>query len=110
LHPQRRKTDGSAGGDVQDAEGSWRFRQILLRQTRRDREKTPGLRKYEVSNGPVATPAGPSAFHLIAILHFDDVAAIQNAFASAEGKAAVADVGTFATGGVDILLFDNREV
>jgi uncharacterized protein (TIGR02118 family) len=73
-------------------------------------KKLPGLRKYEVSNGPVATPAGPSAFHLIAILHFDDVAAIQNAFASAEGKAAVADVGTFATGGVDILLFDNREV
>jgi uncharacterized protein (TIGR02118 family) len=73
-------------------------------------KKIPGLRKYEVSTGPVATPAGPSAVHLVAILHFDDVAAIQNAFASAEGKATVADVSTFATGGVDILLFDNREV
>jgi uncharacterized protein (TIGR02118 family) len=73
-------------------------------------KKIPGLRKYEVSNGPVATPAGPSGYHLVAILHFDDVAAIQNAFASAEGKAAVADVSTFATGGVDIFLFDNRQV
>jgi uncharacterized protein (TIGR02118 family) len=73
-------------------------------------KKIPGLRKYEVSNGPVATPAGPSGYHLVAILHFDDVAAIQNALASAEGKAAVADVSTFATGGVDIFLFDNRQV
>jgi uncharacterized protein (TIGR02118 family) len=68
------------------------------------------LRKYEVSQGTVATPAGPSGYHLVAILYFDDVAAIQNAFASPEGQAAVADVQTFATGGVDIYLFDQREV
>jgi len=73
-------------------------------------KKIPGLRKYEVNNGPVATPAGPSGIHLVAILHFDDMAAIQNAFASAEGQAAAADVQTFATGGVDMYLFDNREV
>jgi uncharacterized protein (TIGR02118 family) len=73
-------------------------------------KKIPGLRKYEVSQGPVATPAGPSGFHLIATLHFDDLAAIQRAFASAEGQAAAADVQTFATGGVDMLLFDSREV
>lgn len=73
-------------------------------------KRIPGLRKYEISEGLVATPAGPSAFHLIATLHFDDVAAVQSAFASPEGQAAVADVQTFATGGVDILIFDNREV
>jgi len=73
-------------------------------------KKIPGLRKYEISKGPVGTPAGPSNVHLVAILHFDDAAAIQNAFASAEGKAAVADVQVFATGGVDILIFDNRDV
>jgi uncharacterized protein (TIGR02118 family) len=73
-------------------------------------KKIPGLRKFEVSRGPVATPAGASDFHLIAILHFDDMAAIQNAFASAEGQAAAADVQTFATGGVDMLLFDDRVV
>jgi hypothetical protein len=34
---------------------------------------------------------------LIALLHHDDVAAIQKGFASAEGQAAIADVPTFAT-------------
>jgi uncharacterized protein (TIGR02118 family) len=73
-------------------------------------KKVPGLRKYEVSQGPIATPAGPSGLHLIATLHFDDLAAIQRAFASAEGQTAAADVQTFATGGVDMLLFDSREI
>ena len=73
-------------------------------------KKIPGLRKYEVSQGPVVTPAGPSSFHLIATLHFDDLAAIQNAFASAQGQAAAADVQTFATGGADMVLFESREV
>jgi uncharacterized protein (TIGR02118 family) len=71
-------------------------------------KKIPGVRSYEVSQGAVATPGGPSNYHLVAILEFDDVPAIQNAFASAEGQAAVADVGTFATGGVDIFIFDSR--
>ncbi len=31
----------------------------------------PGLRRYEVTSGPVLTPTGPSPFHLIATLHFD---------------------------------------
>jgi uncharacterized protein (TIGR02118 family) len=73
-------------------------------------KKLPGLRKYQVSRGPVATPAGPSAFHLIATLYFDSMAAIQAAFGSAEGKAAAADVQKFATGGADMILFDTREV
>ncbi len=73
-------------------------------------KKIPGLRKYEVSSGPVASPAGSSGVHLIAILQFDDVAAIQRAFASPEGLAAAADVQTFATGGADLYMFDSREV
>jgi uncharacterized protein (TIGR02118 family) len=72
--------------------------------------KIPGLRKYEVSKGPVASPTGPSAFHLIATLHFDDLAAIQAGFGSPEGRAAGADVPKFATGGADMLMFDNRDV
>jgi uncharacterized protein (TIGR02118 family) len=72
-------------------------------------KKIPGVRKYEVSRGAVATPAGPSGYHLVAVLQFDDMAAIQKAFASAEGQAAVADVGTFATGGVDIYMFDSQD-
>ena len=73
-------------------------------------KKIPGLRKYTVSQGPVATPAGPSGFHLIATLTFDNLAAIQAGVASAEGQAAAADVRTFATGGADMILFDTREV
>jgi uncharacterized protein (TIGR02118 family) len=73
-------------------------------------KKIPGLRKYEISSGSVATPAGPSNIHLVAVLHFDDLAAIQRALATAEGQAAAADVQTFATGGVDMFLFDSREV
>jgi uncharacterized protein (TIGR02118 family) len=73
-------------------------------------KRIPGLRKYEVSHGPVVTPAGTSGFHLIATLHFDNLAAIQAAFASPEGQAAAADVQTFATGGADMLLFESREV
>ncbi len=49
-------------------------------------KKIPGLRKYVISQGPVATPGGPSAFHLIATLTFDNLAAIQAAFASAEAR------------------------
>jgi len=70
----------------------------------------PGLRKYEVSKGPVATPAGPSGLHLIGVLHFDDMAAVQKAFASTEGQAAAADVQNFATGGADLYMFDTRQL
>ena len=71
-------------------------------------KKIPGLGKYEVSRGVVATPAGPSNYHLIALLHYDDVAAIQRALPARKAKAAVADVQNFATGGVDFLMFDAR--
>ena len=71
-------------------------------------KKLPGLRKYEVSTGPVATPAGPSGYHLIATLTFDNLAAIQSAFGSAEGQAAAADVGNFASGGAEMFLFDTK--
>jgi uncharacterized protein (TIGR02118 family) len=73
-------------------------------------KKIPGLRKYEISQGGVATPAGPSGYHLVAVLQFDNLAAIQAAFGSAEGQSAVADVQNFATGGVDIIMFDTRPV
>jgi uncharacterized protein (TIGR02118 family) len=73
-------------------------------------KKLPGLRKYQVSQGAVATPAGPSGLHLVAVLTFDNMAAVQNAFGSAEGKAAAGDVAKFATGGADIMFFDTKVV
>jgi hypothetical protein len=44
------------------------------------------------------------------LLSFDNLAAIQAAFGSAEGKAAAKDVQVFATGGADMVLFDTKEV
>ena len=71
-------------------------------------KKIPGLRKYEVSQGPVMTPAGPSGIHLVATLQFDSVAAIQEAFASPEGQAAGADAQGLSA--IDMLIFDSKEV
>jgi uncharacterized protein (TIGR02118 family) len=73
-------------------------------------KKLPGLRSYDVSRGPVATPAGASGFHLVAILAFDSLGTLQAALASPEGQAAVGDLANFATGGVDVLMFDSRGV
>ena len=75
-------------------------------------KKIPGLRKYEVSDGPIATPVGPADVHRIGTLHFDDHAAIEKAFASPEGRAAGADRRLFAPddSGVQMFFFDNREV
>ncbi len=75
-------------------------------------KKIPGLRKYEVSDGPVATPAGASNVHRVGMLHFEDLAAIERAFASAEGQAARANRRLFAPddSGVQMFLFDSREV
>src|ERR1700730_2162404 len=73
-------------------------------------KKIPGLRKYEVSDGPIATPVGTSDVHRIGTLHFDDLAAIEKAFASPEGQASGADRRLFAPddSGVQMFLFDNR--
>lgn len=75
-------------------------------------KKLPGLRRYEVSRGPIATPAGASDIHLIATLQFDDLGAIQKAFASPEGQAAGADRRIFAPDNsrVKMFLFENRDL
>jgi uncharacterized protein (TIGR02118 family) len=70
----------------------------------------PGLRSYEVSASPVATPQEPSPYHLIATLTFDSMEAIGAAFASSEGQATTADVAKFAQAGVQMLMFDIRAV
>ena len=73
-------------------------------------KRVPGLRHYEISRGPVVTLDGQAPYHLVAILTFDSVAAIQAALASPEGQATAADLGHFATAGVDIHLLDTTTV
>lgn len=70
----------------------------------------PGLRRYEVSAGPVGGGAGESSYHLVAMLHFDSLAAIQAALGSPEGAATAGDLGNFAQAGVELLMFDTKEI
>lgn len=72
----------------------------------------PGLRKYEVSEGPVTVLAGPKDVYLVGVLHFDDLEAMKKAFASPEGRATAADRQVYAPDetGVQIFVFDTREV
>ena len=75
-------------------------------------KKIPGLRKYEISHGPITVVAGPPDAYSIGTLYFDDLDAIKKAFASPEGQAAAADRQLYAPddSGVQMFLFDNREV
>jgi uncharacterized protein (TIGR02118 family) len=71
----------------------------------------PGLRKYEISRGGVACMAGASDTHLVAVLHFDNIDAIKEAFASTIGQATAADRRIFAPDDADVqmFLFEDRE-
>jgi uncharacterized protein (TIGR02118 family) len=75
-------------------------------------KKLPGLRKYEISRGPVTVMAGPPDVYLVGTVHFDDLDAMKKAFASAEGRATAADRQIYAPDdtGVQMFLFDDREV
>ena len=70
----------------------------------------PGLRRYEVSSGVVATPQGASPYHLAAILSFDSMDAIRQALGSPEGQATAADLANFAGAGVELLVFESKEI
>lgn len=69
-----------------------------------------GLRRYEVSAGPITTPQGAAPLHLIAVLSFDSMDAIQKALTSPAGAATAADLANFAQAGVELLMFDSKDV
>jgi uncharacterized protein (TIGR02118 family) len=67
----------------------------------------PGLTAYEVTHGAIAGVGGGSApYHLIATLTSSSLAAINAALVSPQGQATAADLGNFATGGVDLYIAD----
>lgn len=70
----------------------------------------PGLRSYHVSSGPVGGGAGESGLHLVAVLEFDSMDAIQAALRSPEGAATAGDLAHFAQAGVELLMFDTQQV
>ena len=65
----------------------------------------PGLKKYEVSKGPIIAMAGASDTYLIGILYFDSLAAIKEAFASECGRACAADRRILAPDDKDVQMF-----
>ncbi|MBL8520494.1 MAG: EthD family reductase [Betaproteobacteria bacterium] len=69
-----------------------------------------GLKRYEVNEGAVAGLQGDPGIHLAAILSFDSMAALQQALSSPQGQAAAADLANFAQAGVDLLIFDSKDV
>lgn len=73
-------------------------------------KKIPGLRSYRVSRGAVASPAGATNVHLVATLTFDSMADLQAGLGSAEGAAAAGDLPNFASGGADLMMFDDGAV
>jgi uncharacterized protein (TIGR02118 family) len=74
--------------------------------------KLSGLRRYEVSKRPIATPAGDAEPYLVAILHFDSLEALHQAFATPEGRACAADRRILALNDEDVqmYLFESIEV
>ncbi len=70
----------------------------------------PGLRRYEVSSGAVTGGGGDAGLHLVAMLHFDSMAVIVAGLSSPQGEATAGDLANFAQAGVDLLMFETKEV
>jgi len=73
-------------------------------------KKIPGVRGFRVSDGPIELPVEPGGVHLVALPEFDSLEALQKGVASPEGQAATADLANFADGGVDLMVFDTKDV
>lgn len=74
-------------------------------------KKLPGLVRYEVSRGPVASLTGGPAPYLVGTLYFRDLAAMKSAFASDLGRQCAEDRKVLAANDeVDIYFFDTTDV
>ena len=71
-------------------------------------KRCSGLRSYGVNAGAIASAAGESPYHLLAILGFDSMASIQYPLGSPEGLATASDLANFAQAGVELLMFDTK--
>jgi uncharacterized protein (TIGR02118 family) len=73
-------------------------------------KKIPGLERYEVSDGAVAGANGLAGYHLVATLQFESLESLHQAMESPEGLAAAADLPNFAQAGVEMLVFETKDV
>lgn len=70
----------------------------------------PGLRKYEVSRGPIVAVAGNKETYLVATLYFDSMQALKEAFASECGQACAKDRKILAPNDDDVQMYLFGEV
>ena len=68
-------------------------------------KQMPGLVRFTYGHPATMDPAQPAPY-LVAELDFDSEQAMGEAFRSPEGRAASADVATFASGGATMTHFD----
>ena len=73
-------------------------------------KKVPGLTRYEVNSGPIGGPQGDSPYHVAAILSFESAEALQRGLGSPEGQAVAGDLANFAQAGVELLMFESKDV
>ncbi|WP_037603469.1 EthD family reductase [Streptacidiphilus rugosus] len=72
--------------------------------------KLPGLRRYVLGRN-VAPIRGDESYYLVAELDFDDMASLQAAFRSPEGRRVAANAGVLAAGtGVRSMVFEVEDV
>jgi len=90
--------------DAQAFDGYYFAKHVPLAKT------IPGLRRYEVSAGPVTAEQGESPFHLAAILSFDTMRELEDGLNSPQGQQTAADLANFAGAGVEVLTFESRDV
>jgi len=70
--------------------------------------KVKGLRRFEISKIAATADGSPSRYYRTADLYFDDMAAMQKALGSPEGRAAAADIANFASGGATMLICESQ--
>ena len=66
--------------------------------------KTKGMARIELTKFVAASDGGKPAFYRMAELYFTTQAEMEQSMGSAEGKAMVADLANFATGGVTVVI------
>lgn len=66
--------------------------------------KMQGVRRVELSKVTGTADGSAPAFYRLADLYFDDLDHMKRVMATPEGKATVADLANFATGGVTTLV------
>ena len=68
-------------------------------------KQLPGIIKYEISDGPIASATGHSDTYRIANLYFDSMKAMKEAFDSEIGKKCAADRKIFAPNNEDVQIY-----